>query len=167
MPTIDLVFQSPNNITLGNLNEDLNFPTSTITSPAVEAQDSMVIDGLNANSSDNPVSSMQVGDLVFYVTPTLFGGFQTADLSQVVTIGTINSITLPSASTLGNQTVVACNISSDTPAPTQTDFIFFAKNNVVEASSLLGYFGSVKFKNNSKKKAELFSVACEISPSSK
>ena len=52
MPTIDLVFQSPNNITLGNLNEDLNFPTSTITSPAVEAQDSMIIDGLNANSSD-------------------------------------------------------------------------------------------------------------------
>ena len=34
-------------------------------------------------------------------------------------------------------------------------------------SSILGYYGAVKFKNNSEVKAEMFSAACEIDESSK
>jgi hypothetical protein len=43
----------------------------------------------------------------------------------------------------------------------------FAKNHVVNTSSLLGYYADVKFENNSKEKAELFSVNSEITESSK
>ena len=34
-------------------------------------------------------------------------------------------------------------------------------------ASILGYYGEVEFKNNSKEKAEIFATACEISESSK
>ena len=47
------------------------------------------------------------------------------------------------------------------------DYIFFSKNNAVNLSSIVGYYSSITFVNNSKKKAELFSVACEVTKSSK
>ena len=43
----------------------------------------------------------------------------------------------------------------------------FAKDNCVNLSSLKGYYAEVKFVNDSKQKAELFSVAAEIQQSSK
>jgi len=43
----------------------------------------------------------------------------------------------------------------------------FAKNQAINTSSLLGYYADVKFENNSRTKAELFSVGSEISESSK
>ena len=58
------------------------------------------------------------------------------------------------------------NSSSITP-PSQGDYIMFGKSNVVNSSSLLGYYAEVKFVNNSHQKAELFSVGSEISESSK
>ena len=46
-------------------------------------------------------------------------------------------------------------------------YLMFAKNHIVNTSSLLGYFADVKFENNSTGKIELFSVGSEISESSK
>ena len=46
-------------------------------------------------------------------------------------------------------------------------FIMFSKDNKVNLSSMLGYYASVTFKNDSKEKAELFSVGSEVSESSK
>ena len=43
----------------------------------------------------------------------------------------------------------------------------FAKNHVVNTSSLLGYYANVKFKNNSISKAEIFSINSEITESSR
>jgi len=51
--------------------------------------------------------------------------------------------------------------------PTSTDYIMFGKNSVVNSSSILGYYAEAKFVNDSREKAELFSVGSEISESSK
>ena len=58
-------------------------------------------------------------------------------------------------------------LSSGTPAPTSADFIFFGKNRSINEASLVGYYGEFKFENNSRKRAELFTTACEITESSK
>ena len=47
------------------------------------------------------------------------------------------------------------------------DYIFFMKNNLVEQSSLVGYYNSVLLKNDSKERAELFAVSCNVVESSK
>tara|TARA_R110002020_G_scaffold144172_4_gene317083 strand:- start:2243 stop:2701 length:459 start_codon:yes stop_codon:yes gene_type:complete len=137
--------------------------------------------------------SMQIGDIAFYATPNAeLGGFQNADQSDIVTIGEITDIVQTSNSV--NQVIeipedlteisttttilnslgvnnfsfkITCDISADTTPPTETDFIFFAKDNRANMSSILGYYGAVKFKNNSEVKAEMFSAACEIDESSK
>tara|TARA_R100001463_G_scaffold136321_1_gene201427 strand:- start:714 stop:1289 length:576 start_codon:yes stop_codon:yes gene_type:complete len=50
---------------------------------------------------------------------------------------------------------------------TNSSFISFLKNNQVNKKSVKGYYAEVKFVNNSKEKAELFSVGSEILESSK
>ena len=51
--------------------------------------------------------------------------------------------------------------------PDGGDYVFFMKNNLVEQSSITGYYNSVTLMNNSKTRAELFAVACNIDQSSK
>ena len=46
-------------------------------------------------------------------------------------------------------------------------FISFAKEKKVNTSSLVGYYADTKFINDSKIKAELFSVSSEVAESSK
>ena len=53
------------------------------------------------------------------------------------------------------------------PLPSNTDFIVFTKNNVVNTSSLVGYYASIDFVNTSQSACELFSIGSEISESSK
>jgi hypothetical protein len=43
----------------------------------------------------------------------------------------------------------------------------FVKDSAVETSSVKGYYNKIVMKNNSKKKAELFSLSSEVSESSK
>jgi len=47
------------------------------------------------------------------------------------------------------------------------DFVFFAKNNVANVSSLLGHYAGAIFENNSTSKTEIFSVGSEVTESSK
>ena len=51
--------------------------------------------------------------------------------------------------------------------PSDGDYISFAKDKRVNTSSLLGYYASVKFVNDSRDKVELFSIGSEIQESSK
>ena len=46
-------------------------------------------------------------------------------------------------------------------------FIMFSKDNAVNMSSPLGYFGQAKFVNDSTIKGEIFATACDIEESSK
>ena len=51
--------------------------------------------------------------------------------------------------------------------PSEQDYVFFVKNQVVNKASLKGYFADVKLENNSKDKIEIFSLNSEITESSK
>lgn len=112
----------------------------------------------NANTIKN--TSAQVGDVVYYVNTSTSGGFSTG--SSPVEMGTIKSIT----SSISN-IVITVNVQSDLTVPTTDSFIFFNKEKQVNTSSIKGYFGKAKFKNNSTSKAEMFSSSCEMNQSSK
>ena len=116
--------------------------------------------------------SVQVGDMAYYCTtassldfagPTATGNVvhQSASSTDIIKMGKIISLTrsVPSS--------ITCWIDSSTPVPPVDSFIMFSKDNKVNLSSLLGYYAEVEFRNDSRTKAELFSVGTEIFESSK
>ena len=103
--------------------------------------------------------SAQIGDLVYYSMPSASGGFNTSSLPVTFVFGTITAITTTSVLVLYDDLIVS-------PPPTGA-FIFFQKDKKVNMSSVLGYYMQVDFVNDSKEKAELFSVGSEVSESSK
>lgn len=113
--------------------------------------------------------SLQVGDTAFYATPNAdVAGFKNADQGDIVEIGTITNI--DNTTSLDDETettTLTCNIEESTEVPTMSDFILFAKDNKVNLTSLLGYYASIRFKNNSISEAEMFDASCEINESSK
>ena len=113
--------------------------------------------------------SLQVGDTAFYATPNAdVAGFKNADQDDIVEIGSVTNINNTTSLDDGTETTtLTCSINVSTPVPTTSSFILFAKDNKVNLTSLLGYFASIKLKNNSTVKAEMFSVASEINESSK
>ena len=121
--------------------------------------------------------SLQIGDVAFYAkmdtnsdgSANEPGGFKINDSSEdLIKIGNVTSIDNSTSLDNGTQTTtLTCNIDTSTEIPTTSDFIFFAKDNKVNLTSLLGYYALVKFKNLSGTKAEMFSAACEINESSK
>ena len=110
--------------------------------------------------------SAQVGDIIYY-TPfngNSQGGFNQSGLANTILLGPIISIT-----TLGDGTV-DITVEYDnalTSPPAQGDFISFVKDKRINTSSLLGYYASVNFVNNSTGKIELFSVGSDVVESSK
>ena len=113
--------------------------------------------------------SLQVGDIAFYATPNDdVAGFKNADENDITKIGKITAINNATSLDDGTETTtLTCEIDTVTTIPTTSDFIFFSKDNKVNLTSLLGYYASIKFKNDSTTEAEMFSTACEINESSK
>ena len=106
---------------------------------------------------DNDINvSLQVGDIIYFQTPSVNGMFNTIDSSNITKHGDVTAIT--------KDTITVNLIGS---APVANDYIMFAKNHTANTSSLLGYFADVKFENNSTEKAELFAVSSEVTESSK
>tara|TARA_B100001063_G_scaffold219393_1_gene223482 strand:+ start:242 stop:631 length:390 start_codon:yes stop_codon:yes gene_type:complete len=62
---------------------------------------------------------------------------------------------------------VSVEVATNTPTPSDNDFIFFAKSNIVNTSALSGYYAEIEMKNDSTSYAELFAVSSQISISSK
>jgi len=109
-------------------------------------------------------SSMQVGDFIYFISTTLLGGFDYQEEVGTRYLGEITAISV----TLPNTTNISVDYdNTQVTLPNTSDFIFFAKDKRVNTSSLLGYYASVNFVNNSTKKAELFAIGSEISESSK
>lgn len=110
--------------------------------------------------------SAQVGDTIYSCELTALGGFDTStsdtDNSNLTEIGTISAINA-SAKTI---TCSSPTMTTETK-PSVGNFILFSKDNQVNVASPLGYYAQVKFKNDSTKKSEMFSAACEIFESSK
>ena len=110
--------------------------------------------------------SLQIGDSAYYSNVTSTAGINTS--SSFTKIGLIKGINNTTSLDNGTETTtLTCEIDEATVVPTTSDFIFFSKDNIVNLTSLLGYYASVKFKNNSTSKAEMFSIGCEIAESSK
>lgn len=105
-------------------------------------------------------TSAQVGDIVYYsYSGQNLGGFNSTSLQNTKMLGPIISI-------INNVLTVEFN-SANVTIPPLNSYISFVKDKSINTSSLLGYYASAKFVNNSTDKAELFSVGSEISLSSK
>ena len=108
--------------------------------------------------------SAQVGDIVFFTSAAnngqQLGGFDDSDVSNTSVLGSIISI---------SQGVIIVSYDNNivTSTPVEGDFISFVKDKRINTSSLLGYYASVNFVNDSTGKVELFSVGSDISESSK
>tara|TARA_Y100000004_G_scaffold195773_1_gene263805 strand:- start:1866 stop:2243 length:378 start_codon:yes stop_codon:yes gene_type:complete len=120
---------------------------------------------LNLNAPLN--QSLQAGDTVYYVTTTTQAEFDVNN-TPMVKIGKIKSITLTDSNGDGiiNNAALLCDIGNNTIPPEIGDFLFFEKDRRVNEVSILGYYGEIKFTNNSKRNAELFMVGCEVTSNS-
>ena len=83
----------------------------------------------------------------------------TGDTSDLIQLGPVLGVTTTSVSVSFDDSTVL--------APEAGDYVLFAKNKMINTSSLLGYYAEAKFINNSNKKIELFSVSSEVIESSK
>ena len=95
-------------------------------------------------------NSLQIGDEAYYVELTNGFGSDPNALGPVTEIG-------------HNYIVIDTVVSTVDDG----DFIMFSKNNKANLTSILGYYANITMINHSKEKIELFSVASEISQSSK
>ena len=87
-------------------------------------------------------------------------GFTRLEANQLQKAGVITSIS-NSVITVDNSGTIPLQI------PGVQYYCMFVKNQIINMSGLSGYYANAKFENNSKIKAELFSVSSEISESSK
>ena len=113
---------------------------------------------------DNSNFSAQIGDIVYYSHSGVnTGGFNNTDLQNTRRLGPIVEI----LDRPGRFTVTVQYNPAVVNPPADGDYISFAKDKTVNTSSLLGYYASVKFVNDSRGKVELFSIGSEIQESSK
>jgi len=117
---------------------------------------------LNINGDIN--TSLQIGDIAYYSSPGTVAnsGFATVNPGSIKLIGVVTAILNDSSEVR----VLFDEMLGPLP-PIDGDYIMFAKNKMVNSSSLAGYYADVKFKNYSTDKIEMFSVGSEISESSK
>ena len=122
--------------------------------------------------------SIQIGDSVFTSGGTSTvgassgdGSFTTSDSLNLTTneysstisyIGTVNDVIVT-----GSGFSIIVNPGQNSIPPAANSYIFFSKNQDVNVSSIKGYYNAVKFKNDSKYRAELHAVSCSITASSK
>ena len=104
--------------------------------------------------------SCQVGDTAYWCPTTTVANYETATQGDIIEIGRIIIVTLTSIT-------VETDLFLNQLPTADEDYIFFSTDNKVNLSSLLGYYASVKFKNDSKEEAEIFQTTAEAFQSSK
>mgnify|MGYP003138016140 FL=1 len=115
---------------------------------------------------DNPLNEAVQADskdVAYYAdtSQTTFGDGSTIDFADnVVRLGPIVKVDY-----VNNN--IEVDLEPNTVLPSTNDFIFFAKDNRANMTSLLGYYNEVEMTNNSTSKAELYAVGTEIVESSK
>ena len=118
---------------------------------------------------DNINNSLQVGDMMYYSNlGTNISGIDSTELSNTYLIGPVVSIIDNSiADPTQTDWTIIVNHNTSNPGPVAGDYISFVKDTIVNISSLVGYYARARFVNDSRIKAELFSVGSETSESSK
>lgn len=127
--------------------------------------------------------SMQVGDILYYTRVTTDSssgvvsnsgdsykigaikrfGYEPNDILISTTTDSEGVVT----NTWEGNYIVVADLDVSIPAPTDSDFFYFKKNENVEQSGAKGYYAMVVFGNHSREPAELFSFGCNISEVSK
>ena len=111
--------------------------------------------------------------MVYYTTTSSYSTDDFDVANAINEIGTVNAIAIAPTVDMNNVKVetgvlLTCNLSEDSNISVTTgSYLFFSKDNQVNMSSILGYYGEANFINDSNIKAELFAASCEISESSK
>ena len=122
---------------------------------------------ITLNSVNSLNDSLQVGDMVYTIKTTQQTGSQ--DLQDAAGVGVTKIVGILRRITQ-NSNIVSLEVdeSSFLPPniPGSGDFLMFSKYNQTDGD-VNGYYAEAKFKNNSKEKAELFSVGSEIIINSK
>ena len=109
-------------------------------------------------------ASVQVGDMVYRCTTSPVSDFDNADDVSVTQVGLITAVDFEAKSISVDK--------ADSVTLVDTDFIFFSKDNRVNNSGLIGYYGLVRFENNDSDakgddKPEMFATSCDVFESSK
>ena len=110
--------------------------------------------------------SAQIGDIVYYTNAAPQGGFVQGALASTIMLGPIIEIKHLANGTTSVKVAYDNSITSLPPSKDKP-FYSFAKDKRANTSSMLGYYASVKFVNDSTDKVELFAVGSEVSESSK
>ena len=119
----------------------------------------LTIPGIN-----NLNNSLQVGDMIYAVTtlstaPEDLQGASTTGVNQLV--GILRRITI-----VGTTIVLDVEDNVNSYIPLRDDFIMFSKYDQTDGD-VNGYYAEAKFENDSRVKAELFSVSSEVIINSK
>ena len=114
-------------------------------------------------------TSVQVGDNIYFCLKSPDASYQTSN--SFVYSGVISGIEKLAGNT--NIIVTATNFSNvpggaNFPTTNMNDyFLFFAKDTSANLNRIKGYYANVLFRNDSNKRAELYTVGAEIQQSSK
>ena len=114
---------------------------------------------------NNLNNSLQVGDMIYAVAtlssaPEDLQGASTTGVNQLV--GILRRITVVGTTTI----VLDVEDNINSYIPRRDDFIMFSKYDQTDGD-VNGYYAEAKFENDSRVKAELFSVGSEIIINSK
>ena len=114
---------------------------------------------LTLSSTGGLNTSMQVGDTAYKVNS---GSFTSTN-----GVTYMNNVAPVKLGTIVDIQGLSIFIEDMVGAALQNDVIMFAKNIAVNKSGMKGYFAEVTLLNDSPKRVELFSIASEVTPSSK
>ena len=118
-----------------------------------------------ANTLNN---SIQVGDNVYFTDHNLTSprpGFTKTITPNFLCV--VQEIEINTRQNIAKIHVLDNETVPGTVAFVSTAYISFSKSSKVNHNDLIGYYNEVKFVNNSKQKAELFSVGTEATENSK
>jgi len=116
-------------------------------------------------------TSCQVGDSVWstnVVSQDQNNVFLHGVMGNITLVGTVFSMLNPTGLDPSIPLIgITVEYSGANPTIGNNDFLIFSKNKAVNTSGMKGYYARVKFENDSKTAAELFSVGTQIQLSSK
>ena len=124
---------------------------------------------INLTITGTPNISLAVGDTLYYtfIQSSTDDVFESSDNNEgqadIIELGAVSGI-----APQGSSFILLINeVPNVDLSQLVGAFLLFSKDNQFELSSIVGYYNSIRLKNNSKEKAELFAVSVDVTESSK